>query len=178
MELAVQGSVAMRNGKAALQLTPVMQHHGGAQPQAPPAPEPHMVSSWTIHPSRKPITRQTLTQAIVTVQKQMGLTPGIREGTWSDNAMQCLQAHLANPSEASPETKQKTRRRRSGLASRTKRSSSLLKISREKSARPRHRRPRLLLSRLAGLRSPRLPVGLLRRRQRHRLLLQALRRAA
>jgi hypothetical protein len=78
MELQVQGLVKLQQGDATISLAPVIQ--SAAPKTAPPTPNPEMVAPWGIHPSRKPITRETLTQAIVLVQKQLQLPTGIRTG--------------------------------------------------------------------------------------------------
>ena len=94
MEPAVQGHVAVKNGEAFVKLTPVLQPYGAPRGRAPPVLQPDMISSWTAHPSRQPVTRDTLTQAIVAVQKQLGIATGIRAGAWSDDADQRLRVLL------------------------------------------------------------------------------------
>ena len=92
MELQVRGSVKLGQGGATISLAPLV---GPPPPRAaPPAPNPEMVATWDIHPSRKPITRDALTQAILLVQKQLGLASGIRRGTWSQVATERLMANL------------------------------------------------------------------------------------
>jgi len=83
MELQVQGLVKLQQGDATISLAPVIQ--SAAPKTAPPTPNPEMVATWDIHPSRKPISRETLTQAIVLVQKQLQLPTGIRTGGWSES---------------------------------------------------------------------------------------------
>ena len=55
-----------------MQLAPVGAQNGSGPP---PDPAPEMVATWEIHASRKPVSRDTLTQAIVAVQKKWALQP-------------------------------------------------------------------------------------------------------
>ena len=99
MEVAVERMVALRSGEAAVSLALLVQPNGGgaAHRAAPPTRNPEMVSGWEIHPSRQPITRDSMTQAMVTVQKQLHLPTGLRTGGLSDAAMDRLRIHLAKP---------------------------------------------------------------------------------
>ena len=99
MELAVQGKVALtQNGEAMISLSPLVQMNAAAPPRAaPPTPNPEMVATWEIHSSRRPITRDTMTQAMVTVQKQLRLPTGLRTGLWSEEANERLRSLLARP---------------------------------------------------------------------------------
>lgn len=64
MELAVQGVVALKqNGEATISLSPLVQMNAATPPRAAaPTPNPEMVATWEIHPARRPITRDTMTQ--------------------------------------------------------------------------------------------------------------------
>ena len=63
----MQGKVALtQNGEAMISLSPLVQMNAAAPPRAaPPTPNPEMVATWEIHSSRRPITRDTMTQAMV-----------------------------------------------------------------------------------------------------------------
>ena len=96
MELQVHGCVKLDQGGATISLAPLI----GPPPPSratPPAPNPDMVTTWDIHPSRKPITREVLTQAILLVQKQMSFPSGLRRGGWSPEATERLKLHLRKP---------------------------------------------------------------------------------
>ena len=71
MELAVHGHVTLGQGGATISLSPLIQPPG---PQATP-PTPSMVAAWEIHPSRQPLSRDALTQAIILVQRQLSFLP-------------------------------------------------------------------------------------------------------
>ena len=87
-----------RYGEAMISLSPLVQMNAAAPPRAaPPTPNPEMVATWEIHSSRRPITRDTMTQAMVTVQKQLRLPTGLRTGLWSEEANERLRSLLARP---------------------------------------------------------------------------------
>ena len=77
-----------------MQLAPVGAQNGSGPP---PDPAPEIVATWEIHASRKPVSRDTLTQAIVAVQKKMGFATGLRYGNWSAEATERLKVMLARP---------------------------------------------------------------------------------
>ena len=86
----MHGHVTLGQGGATISLSPLIQPPG---PQATP-PTPSMVAAWEIHPSRQPLSRDALTQAIILVQRQLSLPTGIRHGGWTDQATDRLKGNL------------------------------------------------------------------------------------
>ena len=88
MEFPVQGMVALKQtGEATISLSLLVQMNAPSPPRAAPrTPNPEMVATWEVHSTRRPTTRDTVTQALVTVQRRLRLPTGLRTGGWSDEA--------------------------------------------------------------------------------------------
>lgn len=74
VSVPVTGRVQVHSHGAILHLAPVVQH-----PQHP-RPELREVDTWEVHPSRLPVTKESLASAMVVVQKQLCLTAGVHGG--------------------------------------------------------------------------------------------------